>query len=125
MQTPATVTYSCCLRCGRPLTSKKSRARGYGAACYALVRLRIRLTTGTTPAQRAKALELVTDGAILPLRMTSAGLVCQVVSEDGEWIHLTTPTHCSCPHGRRSTSVARCYHTVVAGALAASLRLAV
>lgn len=50
-----------CKRCGRPLTSKKSRAAEYGPTCARIVRAE---TADYSPEQTAKAFRLVTGGGV-------------------------------------------------------------
>ncbi|PRX91952.1 DUF6011 domain-containing protein [Allonocardiopsis opalescens] len=94
-----------CLRCGRPLTSAASIARGYGKGCASLIRRAAVVADldGFKSSQVDSAREAVADGAVLLLR----GRVHQVVSSDGAHVHLATVEHCSCPAGLRGV---RCWH---------------
>lgn len=104
MSRATTSQYTHCLRCGRPLHSPASRARGYGPTCA----LRIRRAT-YSPRQVEAARELIADGGAQPLRVIRAGTVWATVSTDGTAVHRTTLHHCSCPAGR-ATRPRPCYH---------------
>jgi hypothetical protein len=100
-----------CLRCGRRLTSARSRATGYGPTCRRHVRTAAQTVDLSTwkPDAVAKATELIEDGAILPLR----GRIFLAVSADGAAPHRTAPTgHCTCPAGLKGEH--RCYHGMAA-----------
>jgi hypothetical protein len=75
----------------------------------ALVR-RIATTTGYTADQVAKAVELIEDNAIHPLR----GRIWLAVSTDGSRVHRCTSSRCSCEAGVKGRS---CYHQLAARAL--------
>jgi hypothetical protein len=75
----------------------------------ALVR-RIATTTGYTADQAAKAVELIEDNAIHPLR----GRIWLAVSTDGSRIHRCTSDACTCEAGSKGR---RCYHQLAARAL--------
>jgi hypothetical protein len=96
-----------CSRCKRVLTSAASKFRRIGARCAAIEAA----TEGLKPEQTAKALELISDGGIVPVRKG----VYRVTSTDGESTYLTSATgSCNCPHGLRAKTVARCYHVAAA-----------
>jgi hypothetical protein len=87
-----------CLRCGRKLTAAASISRRYGRGCAAKIR-RAAMETALaemTPAQAAKAIELISDGALVPMRRSG---VYQVASSDGSTTYLTHTAGCSCPAG--------------------------
>lgn len=102
-----------CLRCGRRLTSLKSVALGYGPTCAAKIRHTAADLTGYKPAQIADAQELITDGAIIPLR----SVVFLTISSDGTETYRSAPTGCNCPGGLKGR---RCYHTAAARMLLAA-----
>ena len=78
----------------------------------ALVR-RIANAAGYTADQAAKAVELIEDNAIHPLR----GRVWLAVSTDGSRIHRCTSSHCTCEAGVKGRS---CYHLLAARVLEAA-----
>jgi hypothetical protein len=92
-----------CLRCGRKLTATPGP---YGPVCAR----KVRQAAGSadlaawTPAQAAKALELIEDGALVP---AAAGGEFLAVSADGTEVYRATASACSCPAGEKGT---RCYH---------------
>lgn len=102
-----------CLRCGRTLTSAKSRALGYGAKCATKVRHSAVDLADYKPHQVASAKELIEDGAIIPLRNT----IFIAVSTDGTETYRTAPTGCNCPAGLKGS---RCYHQLAARMLLAA-----
>jgi hypothetical protein len=102
-----------CLRCGRALRSAKSIASGYGAKCAAKVRNAPVDLTDYKPHQITSAHELITDGAIIPLR----SVIFITVSTDGTETYRTAPTACSCPAGVKGS---RCYHQLAARLLLAA-----
>ena len=103
-----------CLRCGRVLRSTKSVAAGYGPTCARHIR---KATTTQAsahkPAAIAKAVELIEQGGILPLR---GRRVFTVISSDGTATYKTAPAACTCPAGIRGRHI--CYHRVAAQILA-------
>jgi hypothetical protein len=109
----ATHQHTNCLRCGRKLTSAKSQSAGYGAKCAAKVRHSAVDLTDYKPHQIASARELITDGAIIPLRST----IFITVSTDGTETYRTAPTGCNCPAGLNGS---RCYHQLAARMLLAA-----
>jgi len=113
MTAAATTTHTNCLRCGRTLRSAKSQATGYGAKCAAKVRHTPADTSDYKPHQIASAVELIEDGAIIPLR----SVVFIAVSTDGTETYKTAPTACSCPAGLKGS---RCYHQLAARMLLAA-----
>lgn len=101
--TPSIDTHAArCLRCGRTLRV----STGYGPVCRAKIR-RAAMETALaemTPVQAAKAIELIRDGAVVPMRRSG---VYQVASSDGSVVYLVHTAGCSCKagiHGRL------CYH---------------
>lgn len=99
------ITTTSCTRCGRPITGDKC----YGSGCAARLAHAIATvdTTGYTPAQVEKAVELVQQGGIvrvghLFLAVSSSGTMRYEVAAEGA---------CSCmaaSHGRH------CYHILSA-----------
>ncbi len=108
-----TITYTQCLRCDRPLTSAKSMATGYGPTCARKIRNSAVDLTDYKPHQVDSARELITDGAIIPLR----SVVFLAVSTDGTEIYRSAPTSCTCSAGLKGT---RCYHQLAARMLLAA-----
>jgi hypothetical protein len=104
-----------CLRCGRTLRSPKSIALGYGPTCNAHIRNAEHTADlrDYKPAQIADAVELIADGAIIPLR----SVVFLTVSSDGREMYKTAPTGCNCPGGLKGRL---CYHTAAARLLLAA-----
>jgi hypothetical protein len=102
-----------CKRCRSLLTSARSVARGYGDHCWRLERReRAAAAAGFKRHQVASALELIEDGAILPLR---PGLYV-VVSTDGSEFYEATPHSCAC----KAFEAGRlCYHRAAALMVAA------
>jgi hypothetical protein len=105
-----------CGRCGRLLTAARSIARGYGPTCHGRVAAAAQAATAEhKPAQVAKAVELITDLGIVPIRERR---VFRVVSSDGTGTYLTAPQACNCAAGLRGRFT--CYHRIAAGILAAA-----
>lgn len=102
-----------CLRCGRSLKSTKSQAAGYGPRCARHIRNAAVDLTDYKPHQINSARELITDGAIIPLR----SVIFITVSTDGTETYLSAPTGCNCPAGLKGS---RCYHTLAARLLLAA-----
>jgi hypothetical protein len=98
-----------CSRCGRKLTAAASKFRRIGDRCAAIEAA----TAGLNAKQADKALELIADGGIAPVRKG----VYRVTSTDGESIYLTSVNgNCSCSWGlRRTSAMAKtCYHVASA-----------
>jgi hypothetical protein len=98
-----------CRRCGRKLTSASSRFAKIGARCAAIEAA----TAGLKPEQAAKALELIADGGIAPVRKGAY----RVTSTDGESTYLASVNgNCTCAYGLRRTSgtAKTCYHVAAA-----------
>jgi hypothetical protein len=108
-----TINYTHCIRCGRHLTSTKSQATGYGPTCARKVRNATVDLADYKAHQVASARELITDGAIIPLR----SVVFLTVSTDGTETYRSAPTGCTCPAGIKGS---RCYHQLAARMLLAA-----
>jgi hypothetical protein len=108
-----TAEHTHCLRCRRVLRSAKSIALGYGPRCAAKVRHSAVDLTDYKPHQITSAHELITDGAIIPLRNT----IFITVSTDGTETYKSAPTGCTCPAGLKGS---RCYHQLAARMLLAA-----
>ncbi|MFF3151827.1 DUF6011 domain-containing protein [Streptomyces sp. NPDC057910] len=111
-----TSQYSNCIRCGRHLTSAKSRAIGYGPTCARKIRTATTFVSSRTdysPDQVDSACQLIEDGGILPLR----SVIFLTVSTDGTELHRTAPTGCNCKAGLKG---GRCYHQLAARMLLAA-----
>ncbi|MEU1410110.1 DUF6011 domain-containing protein [Streptomyces sp. NPDC005731] len=106
-------THTHCLRCGRTLTSTKSRAAGYGPTCARHIRRATIDTRDYKDHQIASARELIEDGGII----LSRNHVLAAVSTDGTETHLVHPAACNCTAGLRGT---RCYHQLAARLLLAA-----
>lgn len=115
MNTTTTATESHCLRCGRKLTASTS----YGPTCARKIREAAlgKVREDFTTDQQAKALELITDGGIVP--HTRKG-VYQAVSSKGDTVYLTHASACNCPAGLRAKRP--CYHTLAARLLGLASR---
>lgn len=102
-----------CLRCNRILRSAKSVSAGYGPTCSAKIRHAHADLVDYKPEQIANAVELITDGAIIPLR----SVIFLTISSDGTETYRSAPTGCNCPGGLAGR---RCYHTAAARMLLAA-----
>lgn len=92
-----------CLRCGRALTSSRSRAAGYGKGCARKIRQNTEtLGAQFTDRQIEDAVELVEDGGVIPVD----GITWLTVGSRGE-IYTTTAHSCTCPRGEHGRA---CYH---------------
>lgn len=105
-----------CTRCGKPLTSARSIAAGYGPTCACRVRAVLRTIDmyAYGPAQIVKAIELVELGAIV-----RDGANWTAVASNGIDHYTVAPytQTCTCPAGQHGR---RCYHLLAATALAAA-----
>lgn len=102
-----------CRHCHRPLRSARSIALGYGPTCHRKIRhATTAAATTTKPDAINKAVELIEQGGILPLR---GRRIFTVVSSDGERTYKTAAQGCTCPAGVRGRHV--CYHRVAAAIL--------
>jgi hypothetical protein len=95
-----------CLRCGRHLRAASSIEAGYGRTCRAKIRAAAQAAAlvDFTPAQVAKAAELIADGGLVPTNRVG---VYRSVGSDGVTIYLTHSAGCSCTAGLRDRL---CYH---------------
>ncbi|MFI1728194.1 DUF6011 domain-containing protein [Streptomyces acidicola] len=109
----AATTNTHCLRCGRTLTSARSRSLGYGPTCARHIRRATVDLRDYKAHQIASARELIEDGAIIPLR----SVVFIAVSTDGTETYKSAPTSCTCPAGLKGS---RCYHSLAARMLLAA-----
>jgi hypothetical protein len=100
-----------CMRCGRTLRV----STGYGPKCRAKVRQAVAVADAK-PEQRDKALELITDGGIVP---TSRPGVFAAVSSDGTAVYVADATQgtCTCKAGQHGRL---CYHLTAAQVLTAA-----
>lgn len=98
-----------CLRCDRTLRCQASITAGYGRICRAriLAAAITKALQGYSKTQLEKALEALTDGALIRVRQ---GL-WQAVSSDGQGQYLTSTDTCDCPAGQHGRT---CYHTAAA-----------
>jgi hypothetical protein len=104
-----------CTRCHATLTSAKSVAARIGRTCARLNRQEAAASVFTrtfknADAARAKALQLLTDNALVPTRHAGQYLA---TSSDGTAAYLvdTIERSCTCKGHQR---VGRCYHLVAA-----------
>jgi hypothetical protein len=104
-----------CLRCGRALRSAASIAAGYGPTCGRKIRTAAQ-AAGHKPAQVAKALELIEDGGLVPVK-TRHNRVYMVVAANGTDRYLTARQACTCAAGLRGGY--GCYHRIAAELVAA------
>lgn len=101
-----------CRRCGRKLTSHRSRKLGFGEECWRRMRAAIAVLRfeveyqkigAFTSRQIDSAEELVADGGIAYLGDYSF----ETVSTDGSTRYKTSLFNCTCPAGERGEE---CYH---------------
>lgn len=101
-----------CGRCGRKLTSVRSRKLGFGEMCWrrmraVIVELRAEIEYqkigAFTSRQIESAIELIEDGGIAYLGDFSF----EVVSTDGDSRYTASLFDCTCPAGERGEE---CYH---------------
>lgn len=102
-----------CRRCHALLTDPRRVAKGIGRTCERRERQEAAVAD-LKPATVAKALELIADGGIAPIR---GRRVFRAVSSDGTATYLTAPQGCTCPAGLRGKHA--CYHRAAATILAA------
>lgn len=102
-----------CARCGRALTDPRSVAAGIGPKCAKRIAAQAKVIVAThKPAQVAKAVELIGDGAIV----RTGAHTFTVVNSNGVDRYTTTPVLCDCPAGTHGRT---CYHRVAAQLIAA------
>lgn len=105
-----------CTRCGRRL--RNASPDGYGPKC----RRRVRKATRSTeldqykPHLVEKAVELLEQGGLIPLRKSSKNVVFLAVSSDGTTAYRTARAACNCPAGLRALHM--CKHRIAAHMLA-------
>lgn len=101
-----------CLRCGRAL--RRPTTDGYGPKCRTRIRkaaaaAKAAILAPFKPAQAAKAVELIEQGGVIPLRGRRVFLS---MSSDGLTAYRTAVTgQCNCPAGLKAV---RCYHVAAA-----------
>jgi hypothetical protein len=116
MSAPDTTTHPArCLKCRRIL--RNPSPDGYGPKCRAKVR---RATKAPELGQYKpylveKAIELLEQGAVVPLRRTGKNRVFLVVSSDGSSNYRTARAACNCPAGLRA--IYMCKHRIAVHAL--------
>lgn len=108
-----------CVECKRPLRSAESVARRYGRVCGAKIAARAAAlkTQGVTAAALDKAVELIADGGVVPVKGRT---VFRMVSTDGQKRYLTHQSACTCPAGTKGRHL--CYHRVAAMVLSPTPR---
>ncbi|MCX4550564.1 MULTISPECIES: hypothetical protein [unclassified Streptomyces] len=101
-----------CLKCRRIL--RRPTADGYGPKC----RTKVRKATRSEhlgqykPHLVEKAVELLEQGGLIPLRKSSKNRVFLAVSSDGSTAYRSAPAACNCPAGLRAVHV--CKHRIAA-----------
>ncbi|MFF4409827.1 DUF6011 domain-containing protein [Streptomyces sp. NPDC001404] len=103
-----------CLRCGRALRSALSTATGYGPTCLRRIKAAARRIADHKPALVAKAIDLIDQGGLVPLR---GRRVFQAVASNGTSTYKTAAQACTCPAGIRGLHT--CYHRIAAQIVAA------
>lgn len=101
-----------CGKCHRPLRAAASVALGYGPTCYRKVKAQAKakaITAAYKPHQIVKAEELLSLGALVPLR---GNRVFLVPSQDGARTYRTHKAACTCPAGVKG--VHPCKHRIAA-----------
>lgn len=101
-----------CGKCHRVLRSAKSVALGFGPTCYRKVKAQAKaraITAAYKPHQITKAEELLSLGALVPLR---GNRVFLVPSSDGSETYRTHKAACTCPAGVKG--VHPCKHRIAA-----------
>ena len=99
-----------CQRCHRILRSAASIIARYGKSCLTAIRREARehALDGLNERQRDQALEIVTDGGVVPSAHKGVWLV---TSGDGSQVYRTTPNgQCNCNWGLRTRPVKPCKH---------------
>ncbi|MFF1962932.1 hypothetical protein ACFVW5_04790 [Streptomyces sp. NPDC058232] len=116
MSTPVSATHPVrCIRCRRAL--RRPSEDGYGPKC----RRRVRRATKAPelgqykPHLVERAVELLEQGAVIPLRKSLKNPVYLVVSSDGSSAYRTARAACNCPAGLKAVHV--CKHRIAAHAL--------
>ncbi|MFI0827238.1 hypothetical protein ACH4Q7_22595 [Streptomyces roseolus] len=113
MSAKATTTKRCA-KCGRSL--KKDSPDGYGPKCRAKVRKATRAPelAQYKPHMIEKAVELIEQGGIVPLRKSTKNRVYLAVSSDGGTTYRVARAACTCPAGLKALHV--CKHRIAAHA---------
>ena len=104
-----------CLRCGRPLHAAASRTAGYGPTCLRKIHAAERAAAELVkPDQLALAIELVEDGAVVPV----TGHRFLTLASDNVTRYETDPytQTCTCLAGQYGR---RCKHIIAATLIAA------
>ncbi|MEU6928991.1 hypothetical protein AB0A05_07485 [Streptomyces sp. NPDC046374] len=101
-----------CAKCGRAL--RNASPDGYGPKCRAKVRKASRAPElGQYKAHLVeKAIELIEQGGIVPLRKSTKNRVYLAVSSDGTGTYRTARAACNCPAGLKAVHV--CKHRIAA-----------
>lgn len=105
-----------CRKCRHVLRSAKSVALGYGPTCMRRIKENAAVAaTDFKPVQVEKAMELITDGGLVP---SIRPRLFFAVSSRGDESYLinTIDNSCDCKAGARGV---RCYHLAAAQILAA------
>ncbi|MEU1815174.1 hypothetical protein ABZ543_08245 [Streptomyces roseifaciens] len=112
MNATDTTTDTRCLRCGRRL--RNDSPDGYGPKC----RRRVRTATRSNelsqykPHLVEKAIELLEQGGLIPLRNTGKNRVFLAASSDGSTAYRTAVAACTCPAGLKAAHM--CKHRIAA-----------
>lgn len=101
-----------CAKCGRRL--RNTSPDGYGPKCRAKVRKATRAPElgQYKPHLVERAIELIEQGGIVPLRKSSKNRVYLAVSSDGSSAYRTARVACTCPAGLKAVHV--CKHRIAA-----------
>jgi hypothetical protein len=102
-----------CRKCHRVLRSAASIELGLGPTCHkkVIAEARAKAAASAKPEQFAKAVELIRDGGVVPLRPR----VWRTVASKGTGTYLTAATNCNCPAGLRGRA---CYQQTAVQLLA-------
>lgn len=98
-----------CPRCGREITSDRSRELGIGRGCADHAKENPALAD-FKPAQIEKAWQLISDGGIVLVKH-SKNPIFSVVASNGVDRYLVAPQACTCPAGLHDR---KCYHRLSA-----------
>lgn len=102
-----------CGKCHRTLRTAASIALGYGPTCYRKIKAQAKaqaITAAYKPHQIAKAEELLSLGALVPLR--KGIFLVPSTDADGERLYRTHVAACTCPAGVKG--VHPCKHRIAA-----------
>ncbi|MFF0395159.1 hypothetical protein ACFYSJ_05135 [Streptomyces sp. NPDC005248] len=119
MSTPDSATHPArCIRCRRIL--RRPSADGYGSKCRAKIRRATKApeVNQYKPHLVEKAVELLEQGAVIPLRASKKNRVFLVVSSDGGSNYRTARAACNCLAGLKAVHMCKHRIAVIAVELA-------